>query len=611
MVFSKKAKLTAAIYQGITDLFGKHADHIRPKSKGGLDTVENCRILDSSINLEKSDTMYELREWQRKFLDLWMNHDDRVFLLTAIPAAGKTIASLTAARRFLDAGYDRRLLIIVPTDNLREQWRTEATRFGINLQTKEFGTNFKEGFQGGILTYHLLDTYNLLLRTLCARLPTMAILDEPHHCNDKDGWGPRVKEAFDLASRILLLSGTPFRTDGTPIPFIKYDGNGFCIPDCRYDYPQALNDGVVRYLTFDYSKGGYNKIRDGIQETYELNSDLTQDEADPRLREILNSEGDFVADIIKEAHAKLKELRRTIADAAAMAVCIDQTHAMQIANVVRKITGCRPSIIVSDEEIATDQVSQFKKAKTEWLVSVRKVSEGTDIKRLQVLCYFTTAKTSLFFRQLIGRVCRRRFFIDDSSSEHMLELDAEGYVFLPDHPLLVQHAKMIQKAQIQALKEQEEEDADRTRSSSIKSEDMSFFAGSYRDGTASRIIGDRQYTAEEAQEISEIAARFALNENKAAQIFEWRRQNPEARPSRDLFGEKPSSGTQSEKSLEEIMQAYRKRCNKKAWALSKRLECRVEEIHIRFKPQSQMNLVELRDKLATLTKWIDEYDESH
>ena len=48
------------------------------------------------------------------------------------------------------------------------------------------------------------------------------VLDEVHHAGDSLSWGESVREAFAPATRRLALTGTPFRTDVNPIPFVSY-----------------------------------------------------------------------------------------------------------------------------------------------------------------------------------------------------------------------------------------------------------------------------------------------------------------------------------------------------------------------------------------------------
>ena len=76
-----------------------------------------------------------------------------------------------------------------------------------------------------------------------------------------------------------------------------------------------------------------------------------------------------------------------------------------------------------------------------WLVSVLMVSEGVDVPRLRVGVYATTARTELFFRQVIGRFIRRT----PAPKEQM------SHVFLPSDPRLKQLAVEIEEERNHAL----------------------------------------------------------------------------------------------------------------------------------------------------------------
>ena len=60
----------------------------------------------------------------------------------------------------------------------------------------------------------------------------------------------RRVDAFERARFRLLLSGTPFRSDNTPIPWVDYDDDGVSRADYAYGYTDALLDGVCRPVTF-------------------------------------------------------------------------------------------------------------------------------------------------------------------------------------------------------------------------------------------------------------------------------------------------------------------------------------------------------------------------
>ena len=90
------------------------------------------------------------------------------------------------------------------------------------------------------------------LRGLAA--DAMVILDEVHHAGHERAWGDGVFTAFELAAKRLSLSGTPFRSDSSKIPFVRYDATAegdLAHADYTYGYGDALRDGgVVRPVYF-------------------------------------------------------------------------------------------------------------------------------------------------------------------------------------------------------------------------------------------------------------------------------------------------------------------------------------------------------------------------
>src|ERR671929_654138 len=105
-------------------------------------------------------------------------------------------------------------------------------------------------FVGIALTYAAVAANPLALRVRVEGFKTLVILDEVHHAGDALSWGEAVREAFEPARRRLSLTGTPFRSDVNPIPFVRYapgpDGVPRSVADHVYDYGDALADAVVR-----------------------------------------------------------------------------------------------------------------------------------------------------------------------------------------------------------------------------------------------------------------------------------------------------------------------------------------------------------------------------
>lgn len=580
--FSKKQRQAVELVQDRTG----EADHITPYSRGGATKVENCQMLDAAANKRKAAFQFKPRRWQSEFLREWEDREPhQPFMLIAIPGGGKTMAALEAARRWMAAGSDRRIIVVVPTDNLREQWKHEASLFGISLQTKEFGTNFKHGFQGGVATYHLVANAPLLFRKLCSVAPTMVIFDEIHHCGDEAHFGNGIVNAFELAKERLLMSGTPWKSDGRAIPFVKYDGNGYAIGNFSYDYPRALNEDVVRYLVFDHAKGSIKNDCTGEVEV--LSQEVSDDDARARLKKILDPDGDYVREQILAAHRKLIECRKAIPDAAALAACVDQHHATKVAKAINDVTGCEPSVIVSNSDLANDSVREFRCGKKEWLVTVKQVSEGTDIKRLQVLCYLTNTTSELFFRQLIGRVSRVRSMDD-----------FEAYVYLPADPRLIRCARNIENAQMQALREQSEKESRDLSERQQGGLQFDSYSTSH-DGTDVVFIGGERVSMAEYTEIQRVAESCALSMQKVLQVIQMTKGRAVQQTTKPEHRAEPCK--------EDRMDKLRSKCNKAAFRLSKLIGVDVKDINARFvakfgRPQKDMTEQELQNKLDQLVR---------
>ena len=509
--------MAAAAIQGVP-LKGNHADHIVPKSKGGSNDITNIRITNPKANMKKSNRLFEPRDWQESFKLEW-DKGAKNFLCTVCPAGGKTLAALWVGYNWLRGTNNGKLVIVVPTDNLKKQWQEQAAEwFGLQLKIDEVDVECNEYYDGYCVTYQSVRDgagctifFRLLGSTKATKM--LAILDEPHHCALEKSWGLGIREAFEYADRRLLLSGTPYRTDRNPIPYITYKNN-VSVADYIYDADKGRADGIVRKTIFAYESGEYseNDHATGELKTYKIDLDVEMDEMEQvRLAGLMNPDGEFVRNMIRRSHDKLTEVRKTIKDAAAMAVCVNQEDAKKTAKVIKELTGCDASIIVSEPTINNDTVDNFRTSTKEWVVSVKQVSEGTDIKRLQVLCYLTNATTKLFFRQLIGRVQRVR------GLPH--EIDHECYVYLPAHPRLSDNANEYEMLQDQAIEIDNERYLKEKQTRGEYQLRMTSWDSSRWTGTRKVSIDGVDFTADQYHLIQSIATKRETTSEKVAGIM--------------------------------------------------------------------------------------------
>ena len=194
-------------------------------------------------------TADKLRAWQASALSSYLQQDARDFLAVATPGAGKTTFALRVATELLGRGVVERVTVVTPTEHLKTQWADAAGRAGVALDPRFANTvgRHSEDYSGVAVTYAQVAARPSLHAQLTATRPTLVILDEVHHGGDAKSWGDAVREAFTPAVRRLSLTGTPFRSDISPIPFVRYEldaaGALTSAADYTYGYAEALRDG--------------------------------------------------------------------------------------------------------------------------------------------------------------------------------------------------------------------------------------------------------------------------------------------------------------------------------------------------------------------------------
>ncbi len=391
-------------------------------------------------------TAPSLRAWQTAALGSYFAESPRDFLAVATPGAGKTTFALTVASELLSRRVIDRVTVVAPTEHLKTQWAEAAARVGIPLDPTYAGRAGKTSsdYVGVAVTYAGVAVNPLAHRIRTERFKTLVILDEVHHAGDALSWGDAVREAFEPARRRLALTGTPFRSDINPIPFVRYqpdaDGVPRSVADYTYGYGHALADHVVRPVLFlAYSGSMQWRTRAGDEVAARLGEPLTKDLTAQALRTALDPSGSWIPSVLEAADRRLSEVRRHMPDAGGLVIATDQDSARAYAKALGAIAGEKPVVVLSDEKAASKKISEFASSEARWMVAVRMVSEGVDVPRLAVGVYATTTSTNLFFSQAIGRFVRARARGEMAS------------IFLPSVPLLLGHASEMELERDHAL----------------------------------------------------------------------------------------------------------------------------------------------------------------
>jgi superfamily II DNA or RNA helicase len=387
----------------------------------------------------RDDLLPDLRGWQKDAYHEYFRLSRRDFLLVATPGAGKTAYALTVAAELLARREIAFLTVVTPTEHLKHQWAAAAARFGIAIDPAYRNAQGRAGagFAGVAVTYAQVAAHPALHRQRTENRRTLVIFDEIHHAGDALSWGDAVKEAFDPARRRLALTGTPFRSDANPIPFVTYldepGGGRRSVSDYVYGYGPALEDGVVRPVIFLAYSGEMSwRTRAGDEITATLGTPMTKDQVAQAWRTALDPAGEWVSRVLEAADRRLTEVRRGMPDAGGMVIAGDHEDARAYAALLRGLTGRRPVVVLSDDKAASKKISAFATSGDRWMVAVRMVSEGVDIPRLAVGVYATSVSTALFFAQAVGRFVRARRRGETAS------------VFLPSVPVLLSYAAELE-----------------------------------------------------------------------------------------------------------------------------------------------------------------------
>ncbi|WP_458860090.1 DEAD/DEAH box helicase [Parenemella sanctibonifatiensis] len=553
-------------------------------------------------------TAKTLRAWQSAALQRYRDLAPRDFLTVATPGAGKTSFALTLAADLLERHIIQRIVVVAPTEHLKVQWAEAGDRAGIAIDP-DFGqrrSRTSRSFVGYATTYAGVAANPLAARIRTEQAKTLVILDEVHHAGDALSWGDAVREAFEPATRRLMLTGTPFRSDANPIPFVTYepDGEGGMrsAADFSYGYGEALADGIVRPVLFMAYSGQMSwRTNAGDEMTARLGEPLTKDMVSQALRTALDPQGAWIPQVLRAADTRLTEVRRHFPDAGGLVIATDQTHARAYAALLKQLTDTSPTVVLSDDPKASKKISAFAESDDRWMVAVRMVSEGVDVPRLGVGVYATTTATPLFFAQAVGRFVRARAKGETAS------------VFLPSVPGLLQHAAHMEVQRDHVLKAPKHADesellaaANRLESEPDADLDLPGFAALDSEADFDRVVYDggefgMQAVAGSPEEEEYLGLPGLLEPDQVTELLRRRQADHLARSSKDS----PQQAQSTHQQLREL----RRELNSLVGAWHHRTDKPHGVIHSELRakcggpPSAVADAEQLRQRIAMLRDW--------
>lgn len=459
---------------------GWHADHDLPWSKGGKTRLTNGRALCPPCNRKKGDHVqyrdtFKPRPFQREVVNSvldGMASGRRTTVVLASPGSGKTLAYQAVATYAYRAGLADLIAAFVPRIILAEQCETDwmgrhpvtgtlsgnfelfdaRSRFGKIRHVPNRAPLTPPGTGVGFVsTYSSLVTSQVFEDwAMEHERRFLLIADEAQFCGaGEDGTraGALIARLHELASHTLLLTGTPYRSDGQQLVLAEYD--------------EADEQGKRRLLY--NAKADY---RDGVREGYLRRFEATLLDARVRWKHVdntvteydLSGKGSDLAEVLRKPEvwqpvadgvvAAVREKQRANPGYRGLISCMEQNDAKRVYKYLSdKYDGLRVRKAISEDGPQSEHELKAFKAKGggDVLVTVRKAFIGYDCKQITVVGILTHYRDWGHLEQLVGRGLR----VDDGIPSRSQSCRVIG----PDDPQMTEFIEFMRGESEQGLRE--------------------------------------------------------------------------------------------------------------------------------------------------------------
>lgn len=522
------------------------AHHVVAHAEGGTTTLDNAALLCEpchrsahrplAVDGLQTASGLAAREWQGAAVRRLRTYRNGTVI--ACPAAGKTLMGGFWLRDNIgsDAPF---ILIVSPSKTVRDDWRADITRhFGIQITARWKGSAINRDYQGASICYASLKPGMIdSVQLHASRRGLLLVLDEVHHGSDENSWGAGLEDLIAMSRRSLLLTGTPFRTDGCRIPGLSYGADKRVLPHFQYSYKEAIRDEVCRSVRFHLCDGEARYLRNG-QSFAVRPSEADKASLSNVAATLYAPESDHLHELVAQTVDRLDEVRSRKPNAGALFVCRpsgnsqetsseEDSRVEQVARKIREITGDEPVVVTSRDDRAHEKIADFRRSNAKYLVAINLVSEGVNIPRLQVACLLRHVQSEMLFRQLFGpgRVGRQT---PGGAAE-------EAVVILSSFPLHEQFVSIIESESDQGVRDRQqrqEDEADSQAGREKPPHDFLPISASFEKGAV--VAREKVYDAAAGAQIEAIQSRIAHGAGRdvpfeiAAQV-------------RDLFGPVPGA----------------------------------------------------------------------
>lgn len=395
-----------------------------------------------------------------------------VFTIMGGTGSGKTQASGHLASFMLNHRHVRWVVIVCPNRSiLRRTRKVYQDNFGIHIDAFNKATH-RRGIgsmtDGYITTYQKILSNPSLHRQICGP-EFLVIFDEVHHLGEKPGWGAAAEEAFGRIRFMVCLTGTPYRSDNTKIPFVTYEpterhGIWRFTADFIYPLGRAVAEEICRKPAFFYHDATV-KIRTDDDSGYRvIDFRETLDRcpqadflAGVRLRGAVSFGSTDRKAMLADALFKVRAENRKVIVFLGGDTESDRTPTEDaqvfLPSELQELgyTEDDYEVVTGDSPDAHARIEAFGASKKWILVTINMVSEGVDIPELSAAVFLTSITAKQTTIQRIGRVLRLMGPADPHKEAWIfLFRDKWLYEISDEIEREIQHEARVAKARLKA-----------------------------------------------------------------------------------------------------------------------------------------------------------------
>jgi superfamily II DNA or RNA helicase len=415
--------------------------------------------------------------------------DRRFTVALGTPGTGKTLTYQAAATHLVRHGHIDYLAVFVPRISLAQQCELDWMRR--DKDTGELYGHFKlfdakSHFgkirhsdarppltQPGAVGTGFVSTYAAL-----ATRPEefigwaeehkgrfLLVADEAQFCGDENnnGGGTRaghfIKEMHEHAAHTVLLTGTPYRSDGRKLILADYadpdeKGKERLIRHAEATYADGIDGEYLRRFEMLLHDGPVKETDVGRQWSVEYQLSSRESNLQPILRMPTTWQpmADMVVRSVREKQVLNPAYRGLIS-------CMEKKDAETVRDyLLAKYPGLRVHIAVSADGAAAQKALQdFKTQPADILVTVRMAFIGYDCKPITVVGVLTHYRDQGHLMQLVGRGLR--VWDDEPFDEQTC------HIIAPDDPQMQEFLGQLREEQDEGMRRRQERTRDEDDSS--------------------------------------------------------------------------------------------------------------------------------------------------